>query len=136
MTEYAKPIPEKNDNTRPYWDGCKKHKLLLPKCRECGKVFFFPMDFCPDCLAEDVEWVEAGGRGRIHTFSVVHRPPSPPFAGDAPYVVAMIELDEGPRMMSNVVEIEPDRVRVDMPVEVVFEDVTEDVALPKFRPVE
>ncbi|RJP72462.1 MAG: Zn-ribbon domain-containing OB-fold protein [Candidatus Abyssobacteria bacterium SURF_17] len=136
MKEYQKPVPEVKDYTRPYWDGCKAHKLLLPKCRPCNKPFFFPGKFCPTCLSEDIEWTPASGKGTIHTFSVVDRPPSGAFAGDVPYVVAIIDLAEGPRMMSNVIGISPDEVRVGMPVEVVFEDINDDIAIPKFRPVQ
>ncbi len=136
MNEYAKPLPEMSDDTKNYWEGCKRRQLLLPKCRACGKKFFFPHDFCPQCLSEDIEWTQASGRGKVHTYSVVERPPSAPFAEDVPYVVAIIELDEGPRMMSNIVDIAPEHVRVDMDVKVVFEDITEDVALPRFRPLE
>lgn len=135
MSEYQKPIPEIKDTTRPYWDGCKSHKLLFPKCRPCNKPFFFPDKFCPTCLSEDIEWITASGKGTIHTFSVVRRAPSGAFAENAPYVVAIIDLAEGPRMMSNVIGISSDDVRVGMPVEVVFEDITEEITLPKFRPV-
>jgi len=135
MNEYAKPLPDMSDDTKSYWEGCKRHKLLLPKCRACGKTFFFPRDFCAQCLSEDIEWIQMSGRGKVHTFSVIERPPSAPFAEDVPYVVAIIELDEGPRMMSDLVDIAPEHVRVDMAVEVVFEDITEDVALPRFHPL-
>jgi len=135
MTGYEKPLPEVNEKTARYWEGCREHKLLLPKCRACGEIFFFPNHFCPRCLSEDLEWIQSSGAGKVHTFSVIERPPIQSFAADVPYVVAIIELDEGPRMMSNIIEIAPGDVRVDMPVEVVFEDVTDDVTLPKFRPI-
>lgn len=133
MSEYEKPIPEISEETRPYWDGCKAHRLLLPKCRSCGEVFYFPKGFCPNCLSEDIEWMEASGKGKVHTFSVIQRPPAPSFMPDVPYVVAIIDLEEGPRMMSNIVEATVDDISVDMPVEVVFEDITEEITLPKFR---
>ena len=135
MDEYAKPLPNMSDGTRPYWEACKEHRLVLPKCRSCGEIYFFPNGFCPHCLSEDIEWIEATGKGKIHAYSVVERPPSPQFSEDVPYVVAMIELEEGPRMMSNVLEMSHEDIRIDMPVEVVFEDVTESVTIPQFRPV-
>ncbi len=135
MAEYMKPVPEVSDATRKYWDGCKARELLLPKCRACGELFFFPNKFCPKCLSESIEWIKASGKGKVHTFSIVQRPPSGAFEADVPYVVAIIDLDEGPRMMTNIVGTAPENVRVGMPVEVVFEDITEDVTLPKFRPV-
>ena len=135
MAEYEKPVPETDGNAKTYWEGCRRRRLMLPKCAACGKVFFFPKDFCPHCLSQDINWLRASGKGIVHTFSIIGRPPSPPFLAEVPYVVAIIELQEGPRMMSNVIGVAPEDVRVDMPVEVVFEDVTEDITLPKFRPV-
>ncbi|UCD56377.1 MAG: OB-fold domain-containing protein [Candidatus Hydrogenedentota bacterium] len=92
-------------------------------------------EFCSNCLSEDIEWIEASGKGAIHTFSVVQRPPGASFTEDIPYVVAIIDVDEGPRMISNMVEIAPEDMRVGMPVRVVFENITDDIALPKFRPM-
>ena len=135
MSEYTKTVPEINESTRKYWEACKAHTLLLPKCRACGEVFFFPNDFCVNCLSKDIEWIEAGGKGTVHTFSVIYRPPSASFADNVPYVVAIIELEEGPRMMSNVVGISPEAVRVGMRVQVVFDDITDEISLPKFRPI-
>ena len=134
MSDYTKPVPEITESTRPYWEGCKAKKLLLPKCEACGEIFFFPNHFCPACLSDDLVWIESSGKGVVHTFTIISRPPSDEFAADVPYVVAIIELEEGPRMMSNIIGIAPDQVRVGMPVKVVFEEVTEDVTLPKFRP--
>jgi hypothetical protein len=134
MSEYSKPLPEIDGSARTYWEGCKAGKLLLPRCRSCGELFFYPKHFCPACLSEELEWVEASGKGIVHTFTVISRAPSGAFEADVPYVIAIIDLQEGLRMLSNVIGIPPDQVRVGMPVEVVFEKVTEDVTLPKFRP--
>jgi len=134
MSDYTKPLPETSERTHPYWDGCKSGKLLLPKCRACGTIFFFPNNFCVACLSEDIEWIEASGKGTMHTFSIIRRPPSDAFAADVPYVVALIDLEEGPRMMSNLVGIQAEQARVGMPVKVVFEKITEEITLPKFRP--
>ena len=135
MSEYLKPLPEIAEGTRPFWEGCKEGKLLLPRCRACGEIFFFPNHFCPACLSGKVNWIESSGKGSVHTFTIISRGPSGVFADDVPYVVAIIDLKEGPRMMSNIIEISPDQVQVGMPVEVVFEQATGDVTLPKFRPV-
>ncbi|RJP16718.1 MAG: Zn-ribbon domain-containing OB-fold protein [Candidatus Abyssobacteria bacterium SURF_5] len=134
MSEYAKPLPDITESTKPFWEGCKAGKLLLPKCRSCGQMFFFPNHFCPECLSEDVDWIDSSGKGVVHTFTIISRPPSDAFAADVPYVVAVIDLEEGPRMLSNVIGIPPEHVRVGMPVEVVFERVSEEITLPKFRP--
>lgn len=136
MADYTKPIPEPTEGTQPYWEGCKAGRLLLPKCRACGKLFFFPDNFCPGCLGEEIEWTEAGGRGTVHTFSIVQRPPGPAFADEVPYVIAIIDLEEGPRMMTNLVGVDPGSVRVGMPVRVTFEKITDEITLPKFTPAE
>ena len=129
-----KPIPIPDNASQPFWEGARNHKLLLQRCRDCGLHLFFPQSYCRTCLSENIEWFEASGKGRIHSFTVVHRPPNHTFEEDVPYVVAIIKLDEGPRMMSNIVEVQPERVHVDMPVEVTFDDISSTVSLPKFRP--
>ncbi len=134
MSGYNKPLPVVSEGARPYWEGCKAGRLRLPKCRSCGTVFFFPAGFCPACLREEIEWIDASGRGVVHAFSVISRPASPAFSDDVPYVVAIIELKEGPRMMSNFVGIDPARVHVGLAVEVTFERVTDQITLPKFKP--
>ena len=88
---------------------------------------------CRRCLSEDIEWIKAGGKGKVYSFTIVHRPPSLVFEDDVPYVVAIIELDEGPRVMSNIVEMDPEKVRVDMRVEVAFDDITPAITVPRFR---
>lgn len=125
------PMPE----TRPFWEAARKHELTLPWCRPCGAFFFYPRAACPACLSGDIEWRRVSGRGRLHTFTIVHRGPRD-FALGTPYVLAMVELEEGPRLMTNLVGVDPDpaRITIGMPVEVTFTDVSDDVALPHFRP--
>jgi uncharacterized OB-fold protein len=103
-------------------------------CQSCGVFRFPPAVLCPECLSARVEWKAVGGRGKIFSFVVFHRLYHPGFEGELPYTVALIELEEGPRLVSNVVGCPPAEVACDMPVEVVFEDVTPEVTLPKFRP--
>jgi uncharacterized OB-fold protein len=135
MTEYTKPIPFPDNVTSAYWDAAGENKLLIQQCIDCGTRQFFPQSYCRNCLGENIEWIEASGKGKVYTFTIVKRPPTARFQEDVPYVVALIELEEGVRMMSNVVEIYPDDVRVDMPVEVVFDKITSAISLPKFRPI-
>ena len=135
MSEYTKPLPVPSAESGPFWEGCRRHELLLQRCAGCRSFWFPPSVLCPECLGTDWRWVPAGGRGRIHSFVVFHRVYHPGFAGEVPYVVAVVELEEGPRLTSNVVGCEARAVRSGMPVEVVFEDVTEAVTLPKFRPL-
>ena len=133
---YKKPIPTPSPETQRFWQGCKKHELWLPYCRGCQKHYWYPRDFCPSCFSWDVEWRKASGRGTVYTFAIQYRAWHPGFAGDVPYVTALIDLEEGPRLYANLVGIEPDpaHVRCDMPVEVVFEDITDEISLPRFQP--
>ena len=134
MAEYTAALPTPTPETKPYWDALKEHRLLIQRCVTCRKPYFYPRPFCPDCFSFDVEWFEASGKGKLYSFVINHRP-APGFGPD-PYVIAVVELDEGPRMMSNLVDIEPDPevIRCDMPLQIVYDDVTEEVTLPKFRP--
>ena len=134
--KYAKPLPTPSPETQRFWDGCKKHELWIPYCRPCQLSYWFPRDFCPHCGSRDVEWRKASGRGRLYTFAIHYRAFHPGWSDEVPYVTALIDLDEGVRLFSNLIGIEPDPRVVDceMPVEVVFEDVTPEVTLPKWRP--
>jgi len=136
MADYAKPLPVPTPETQPFWDGCKAHELRLPYCRACERFFFYPRPFCPRCFGWEIEWRRCSGRGRLYSYAIQYRPQAPGFQDDVPYITAIVELEEGPRLMTNLVGIEPDPalIRCDMPVEVVFDDVTDEVTLAKFRP--
>ncbi len=134
MADYQKPLPVVNEDTREYWAACQRHELLIQQCRACGRFQFYPRGICAHCLSEDLAWAKASGKGEVYSFSVVQRPPTKAFAADVPYTIAVVELAEGVRMMTNIVDCPPDQVRIGMPVEVVFEDVTAEISLPKFRP--
>ena len=135
--EYRKPLPSPSPETERFWEGCRNHELLLPYCRGCESYFFYPRSFCPNCFSWDIEWRKASGRGKIYTFAIQHRAWHRGWAEDVPYVNAMVDLDEGPRIYTNIVGVEPDpkNIQCDMAVEVVFEDVSDEITLPKFRPV-
>lgn len=135
-TSVSKPLPVPTRETQPYWEGCKQHELRIQKCVACGHAQFYPRLYCTACMSERVEWVTASGRGTVLSFTIVYRPPSQGFAAEVPYVVALITLDEGPQMMSNVVGCAPEQVHIGMPVAVTFEDWTEEIAIPKFKPVQ
>jgi uncharacterized OB-fold protein len=137
MSEYAKPLPQPDPITKPYWDSLKSHAMRLQRCGSCGRFVFFPRALCPFCFSDALTWTPVSGRGVVHAFTVPHRHPSPAFQPDLPYVVALVELEEGPRLMTNLIDVPPDpaRIAVGMPVEVVYDDVTPEVTLPKFRPV-
>ena len=131
---YDKALPLPSPESRPFWEGAKAHKLLVQKCRNCGTHWHPPSTICPSCGAREHDWVEAGGRGKIFSFVTYHRIYQTGWTGELPSVVALIELEEGARILSNVVGIDAANVVCNMAVEVLFDDVTEDVTLPKFRP--
>ena len=132
--QYRKPLPRIDEESRGYWEALARHELYLQRCRDCGTLRFYPRALCPSCLSSTVEWVRASGRGTVYTFTVTHQNQAPGFREELPYVLAIVELAEGVRMMTNIVGCAPDAVRVGMPVEVVFEDVTPEITLAKFRP--
>lgn len=137
MSEYRKPLPVPTPETQPYWEAAKHHELMLPYCDPCRQFIFYPRPFCPRCFSWRVEWRKLSGRGTLYSYAIQYRAQAPGFQDDVPYITAIVELEEGPRMMSNLVAVEPDphQLQVGMPLEVVFDDVTEEVTLPKFRPV-
>lgn len=128
-------LPTIEEDTRPFWDAARDGKLLIRRCDACERAHHYPRPFCPHCWSADVRWEQASGRATLYTYSTVHRNDLPPFAGRVPYVAAVVALDEGPRMMTNVVECEPDLLEVGMALEVTFRSVTDDVSVPVFRPL-
>ncbi|MFW6114057.1 MAG: Zn-ribbon domain-containing OB-fold protein [Actinomycetota bacterium] len=135
MGEYNLPLPLMTTLSKVFWDGCREGKLLYQHCRNCGEVIFFPKYLCPNCMGHDLEWLESEGKGRIDTFTVTYNFAPPAFMAVVPYCVAIVEMDEGYRMMTNIVECDFEELECDMPVEVVFDPVTGEATLPKFRPV-
>lgn len=131
----AKPLPSISEYNRPFWDWARQHELRLQRCLDCGRPWAPVGPVCPHCFSERFEWARMSGRGTIASWVVFHKLYHPGFARDIPYNVAFIELDEGPRLISNVVGVPNERVHIGMPVEVVFDDVDQNVSLPKFRPV-
>jgi len=131
---YAKPLPKPSELTRPFWDGLREGELRLQKCADCGEFVFYPRPECNYCMSARLEWTAVSGRGTVYTFTIVRRANIPAFQADVPYVFAIVELDEGPRLATNIVGCEPRAVRVDMPVKAAYDDVTEEISLLKFEP--
>jgi uncharacterized OB-fold protein len=128
------PEPIVNADSEPYWRGAKEGKLLLQKCSACGTLRFFPRYLCGECGSDNTQWVQASGRGTVHSFSIVHRAAFPEFQAITPYAIALIDLEEGPRMMTNIVGANALDVQVGEAVEVIFEDRGENGAkVPQFR---
>ncbi|HTR63308.1 MAG TPA: Zn-ribbon domain-containing OB-fold protein [Candidatus Binataceae bacterium] len=132
--KYLKPLPHIDEETRPWWEALQRHELYIQKCRACGELRFHPRAQCTECLSPRTEWVRCSGRGKIYTFTTTYQNPLPGFRESLPYIMAWVELDEGVKMLTNVVECRPEEVKIGMPVEVVYEDVTPQVTLANFRP--
>jgi uncharacterized OB-fold protein len=137
-TAYTKPLPRplNPELTRPFWEAAKRHEFVMPRCKMCDHLFFYPRSECPRCFSANLEWVQVSGRGRLHTYTIVYQPANAAFRDASPYIYAVVQLDEGPRMVSNVVQCNIDDVRADMPLEAVFDDVTPEWTLVKFRPAQ
>jgi len=136
---YAKPLPAPDPDSQAFWDACKQHELRAQRCSGCGRFRWPPASVCPECYSWSFEWVKLPGTGRVYTFVVPHYVAVPAFVDDAPYVIGHISLDgtdDRVHLISNVVNCPWEKVYVGMPVEVVFDDVTAEMTLPKFRPVE
>ena len=128
-------IPPTSELTEPYWQGAQRHELLIQHCGSCDVHIFPPRAHCPQCGAGELSWQQVSGRGTVYTYTVAHRPPHPVFADQCPMVIAVVELAEGPRLMTNIVGCEPDAVSVGMAVEADFEPIDDsDLSLPVFSP--
>ncbi len=133
---YTGPLPVPTPESRPFWDAAREHRLSIPFCNRCQRWYFYPRAFCPLCFAADITWRTASGAAKLVSFVIPSRGPRN-FPVVGPYVVGIVELAEGPRMMAHIVDVEavPEKLSCDMPLEVVFADVTPQITLPKFRPV-
>lgn len=134
MSELPTAAPAVNAETKPFWDATAEGRLVLPRCDGCDTLIWYPRAVCPSCHGTSTTWTECSGRGRVYSFTVTRRSQGR-WGEVTPYVLAYVELDEGPRMMTNIVDCDPDEVRVDLPVEVRFDDTGEGTALPRFAPV-
>jgi uncharacterized OB-fold protein len=126
------PLPRPTAISAPHWDGCREGVLRVQRCTTCRVLVFIPRAGCPHCLTETLEWIESSGRGTVYSYSVVHRPQRPEF--EVPYVVAIVELEEGWQMLTNLVDCAPEIVRVGMPVAVAFRKMDDEITLPFFAP--
>ena len=134
MNDAARPVPHVTDANRPFWDGTREGRLLVQRCGTCSRLRFPPAPFCDDCLSEDVAWTLVSGHGVVWSVCEFHRPY---FKGlEVPYNVALVLLDEGPRLYTNIVGMPFARIQIGMRVEAVFDPVTDEAALVRFRPVE
>ena len=132
---YDKPLPKPDEDRKPFWDGCRAHKLLFQKCKDCKHVRWPASILCPKCHSQHTDWIQSSGSGKVYTYVVYHQTFLPAFKKTLPYVVAVVALEEGPHILTNIVGCRHDQVKCDMPVTVCWEDVTEEYSLPKFRPI-
>lgn len=123
-----KPLPRITPDNEPFYQALRERRFVLPRCVDCGKAHLPPGPVCPFCFSERVEWTPASGRGRISTWTVVHKAWFPAFAGDIPYNVVQVELEEGPRLTANVVDVSSERLKIGLPVEIVLGETP-----PRFR---
>jgi uncharacterized protein len=130
---HPKPLPVVTEENRPFWEGCRQGKLLLQYCDQCQQHQFYPRLYCMHCGSSNVRWISASGRGVIYSYTVIHQNKSPEFVQDTPYNVVVVQLAEGPRLMSTIVETGLAELRIDMPVTVVFDVVSEVIHLPRFK---
>jgi uncharacterized protein len=129
-----KPLPRPNAISAPYWEAAREHRLVIQRCENCGHRFFYPRSTCPRCLHTEIAWDEVSGEATVYSYTVLRQAMTEAFKADIPYVLAIVELDIGVRMTTNIVDCEPEAVEIGMPVKVVFDDVSPEVTLPKFSP--
>ncbi len=134
MSEYQKPLPTPTELTQPFWDGVREEKLLVQKCSGCGTLRHIPKPWCANCLSDDYTWSQLSGKGEVYSYTIMHRAPATSFQTEIPYAVALVELEEGVRMISNLVGVPIEDVKIGMPVKVVYEHVNDEAALFKFAP--
>ncbi|MCY3673247.1 MAG: Zn-ribbon domain-containing OB-fold protein [Alphaproteobacteria bacterium] len=126
----SRPAPEPTIDSKPYWDGLKERRLLLQQCGNCGLVRHYPRPMCDACHSLEVRWIESSRQGRLYAWTEVHHPFVPGFRDEIPYVMATVELAEGVRLQCQMLDAEADALRLDLPVEIVFREVEDDLVLP------
>lgn len=129
----GRPLPVPTTETAPYWHAAFAGRLVIQQCRACAKFQFYPRRFCTQCLSDQIGWFEASGRGRIYTYTVCRIAAHPAFEARVPYAVAMVELEEGPRMLAGLVDADLGRLSIGAAVRVCFEPISEEFALPMFE---
>lgn len=136
MADYKKPLPKPDPITAPYWESLKQHEMKIQRCNDTGKFFFYPRGLSPFTGSTNISWEPVSGNGTVYGFTIVDQARYAWPGFEAPYVIALVELEEGARLMTNLVNVDadPEHVSVGMAVKVVYDDVTDEVTLPKFEP--
>jgi uncharacterized OB-fold protein len=133
--DMTRPLPETQPWSKPFWEGTKQGKLLIQHCQDCNTNIFYPRKVCPECWSKNMDWITASGKAKVYMFSTAYDMVEPKFMADLPYTVAYVNLEEGIRMMTRIVECAPTDIHIDMEVEVVFHKLNDDFYLPYFKPV-
>ena len=133
-TSWNKPLPTIVGETKPFWDSCRRGQLVIQRCVDCGQYQWYPRGICADCWTDTIEWVQASGRGTVWTYTVTQQNRTTGFAEMVPYVLALVELEEGVRMFTNIVDCNPRDVHIGMAVEVTFQTATPQITIPYFKP--
>jgi uncharacterized OB-fold protein len=131
---YARPLPEPTAFTKPFWDAAREHRLVIQRSKKTGQYVFYPRNVSPFGSDDELEWVEVSGRATVYSYTIARRPTAPQWADHGPYVIAIVQLEEGPHMTANIVDCQPEAVKVGMPVVATYDDVTPEVTLVQFRP--
>ena len=134
MTDYTKPIPAVTPEMKPFFDAAKRHELVVQRCTQCGTHRFPAREICSHCLSRHSEWVRVSGAGEIFSFNVMHQVYHPGFAHEVPYAVVVVKLTEGAKLNSNMVGVSPRDIKIGMAVKVIFDDISDEITLPKFSP--
>ena len=134
MPDWNKPLPSVVGETKAYWDSCRRGQLLIQKCDACNEYQFYPRGICAHCWSNDIKWIKASGKGTVWTYTVTYQNRTPGFAEEVPYVLALVELEEGVKMFTNIVECDPRQVSIGMAVEVTFVPATDQISVPFFKP--
>ena len=134
MPEIKKQLPAITESNRPFWEAAKRHDLVVYGCSGCGTLYSH-VTVCVNCNQPRMEWVKVSGKGQVFTFCIYRQSFHPAWAGDIPYNVAYVKLDEGPLVMTNIVDCKNEDIYIGMPVAVVFDDISDKVTLPRFKPV-
>lgn len=131
---YIKPVPAISREMRPFFEAARRRELVMQRCSRCRSYRFPARPLCSTCLSDEAVWEKVSGKGEVFSYTIMHQVYHPGFAAEVPYAVVLVQLVEGPRMISSLVGVPPGEVRIGMPVEVVFEDISDEVTLPKFAP--
>ena len=134
VPDYKKPVPIPDEASQLFFDGAREHRLMIQQCETCGVMIWPVKSRCDNCMLPTVKWVQASGKATLYSFVLMHQVYHPGFASEVPYTIAQVNLEEGLRILTNLIGCSNSDLQIGMPLEVAFETITDEVTLPKFRP--